>query len=116
MVEPISKIILLSSFIGIVVILLRKIPVLVKLPEVPREIPEPIGLKIKNRIKNLPGARSFNYELYLQKVLSKIRILTLKTENKTGSWLEKLRQKTNQKNSQKNDHYWEELKKAKNGK
>ena len=98
------------------VILFRKIPDLVKLPEVSEGIREPLVLEIKKGIKNLPGVRGFSYELYLQKLLSKFRILTLKTDSKTSKWLEKLRQKSNQKNNHNNDKYWEELKKAKNGK
>lgn len=114
MIELILTIILVSSLTGIVVILFRKIPVLVKLEEASEASGDwqPLILKIKKRSKFLPRAKTFNYELYLQKILSKIRILTLKTENKTSDWLEKLRQK----NNQEKDNYWEELKKAKNGK
>ena len=71
---------------------------------------------IKKTIQIIPGVRRFPYEKYLQKVLSKFRILTLRTENKTGHWLEKLRQRANKKNNsgkKEKDNYWEELKKAK---
>ena len=40
----------------------------------------------------------------------------MKTENKTSGWLERLRQKQNKNNGSHNDKYWEELKKAKDGK
>ena len=114
MIELILTIILVCSLIGTVVILYRKMPALVKLPETPINLRGPFVLKIKKGVGNLPGAKRFDYELYLQKILSKIQILTLKTENKTSTWLEKLRQKNNQKNH--HDQYWEELKKAKKGK
>ena len=121
MIELIFLAILISTFLGIAIILLRKIPVLVKLPETPASkksliSKESLILKLKEGIKNLPGSEKFNYELYLQKILSKIRILTLKTESKTGSWLERLRQKAIQRNNHHKDNYWEKLKKAKNKK
>ena len=100
------------SFLGMGVILLRKIPILVNLPAT-KEAQGSLLAKIKKGAVKLPGAKKFDYELYLQKALSKVRILTLKTESKTGTWLERLRQRRNGHN---NDEYWEELKKAKNGK
>ena len=116
MIELILITILISSLLGIGVILYRKFPLLTKLPETPFKIKEPLVLKMKNGIKKLPGKDKFDYELYLQKILSRVRVLTLKTENKTSNWLERLRQKNNQKNNHNNEKYWEELKKAKNGK
>lgn len=105
---------LVFSLIGIALILFRKIPVLVKLPEA-RLVGESLFHKIKKGVARLPGAQKFDYELYLQKMLSKVRVLTLKTETKTGNWLERLRQKRNGHNGH-NNEYWEELKKAKDGK
>ena len=117
MIESIFLGILVLSFAGIAVILYRKMPVLVKLPETSVSVINwSFVLRIKNGLKNIPGLKGFSYELYLQKILSKFRVLTLKTENKTGSWLEHLRQRSNEKNHSENDSYWEELKKAKDGK
>ena len=113
LLEIILLSVLSASFIGTVVILVRKIPVLVSLPET--EIArESLLSKIKKGVIGLPGAQKFDYELYLQKMLSKVRVLTLKTESKTGSWLERLRRRRN--GHDHNDDYWEELKKAKDGK
>lgn len=111
--------ILLISLFGISIILLRKIAILAKLPEVkssqkPGVLKEAVISTIKNGVKKIPGAQKLDYELYLQKVLSKVRVLTLKTESKTGSWLERLRKRRNGHNH--DDGYWEELKKAKDGK
>ena len=109
---------LFVSLFGIVFILFRKIPSLIALPEADCPTRESILLKIKQEIKKdikkIPGAEKFDYELYLQKMLSKVRVLTIKTENKTGSWLEGLRKRRNGQNH--NDEYWQELKKAKDGK
>lgn len=111
--ETIFISLLFISLAGTGFILLRKIPALTKLPE--SSIPEEsITSKIKKGVKKIPGAKKFDYELYLQKMLSKIQILTLRTEQKTGSWLASLRQRRNGHNH--NDEYWEELKKAKDGK
>lgn len=115
-VELILAAILTASLAGMAIILLRKIPILVKLPSSRKESREPLVSKIKNGVRSLPGAEKLDYELYLQKLLSKIHILNLKTENKTRGWLETMRQRTVQKNDPKKDNYWEELKKVKRGK
>ena len=113
--ELIATIILFGSLLGMVVILFRKIPVLVKLPEVlPQKVACPIFLKLKEKIKILNPFKSFSYEIFLQKILSKIRILSLKTDNKTFNWLQKLREKSKRKKIKENDNYWEELKKSTN--
>lgn len=109
--EIILSFVLFASFIGIGTIFFRKIPLLVKLPEV-ESVRESLVSKVRKGVAKLPGAKKFDYELYLQKMLSKVRVLTLKTENKTGNWLERLRQRRNGHNNE----YWEELKKAKDGK
>jgi len=104
------------SFMGMAVILLRKASVLSKLPEPEGNLRELLVSGVKNGTKNLPAVRNFSYEIYLQKLLSRVRVLTLKTDHKTSGWLETLRQKSHKKNHANNDKYWEELKKAKDGK
>ena len=112
MLEFVLLIFFLTSLAGIVFIVLKKILILGNLPAVslPRES---LSLRLKNKIKNLPGAETINYEIYLQKILSRVRILTLKTEQKTGHWLETLRQRSRQKKNGRPDDYWEELKTTK---
>jgi len=113
MTELIATIILVSSLIGMAVILFRKIPVLVELPEISLQKEEgKLFLRLKEKIKEISPFKSFSFEIFLQKLLSKIRILTLKIENKTANWLQKLRERA-QKKKLENDHYWEELKKIK---
>jgi len=117
MTELIATIILAISFLGILVILFRKIPVLVELPEITKEAQkERFFLKLKDKIQNISFIKSFSAEIFLQKILSKIRILTLKTENKTASWLQKLRERAKRKKTKENDNYWRELKKSTNQK
>jgi hypothetical protein len=112
--EIILAILSILSLLGFFFLILRKIPALSSLPE-NNQPEESITVKIKRQMNHLPGSEALDYEVHLQKVLSKVRVLTLKTEQKTGTWLEKLRQKSNQKKNGQ-DNYWEELKKAKDGK
>ena len=113
--ELVAIIILFGSFLGMAAIISRKIPVLAELPEVPaRAIRKDTLSKLKEKIKVLNPFKSFSYEIFLQKLLSKIRILSLKTDNKTFNWLQKLREKSKRKKIKENDNYWEELKKSTN--
>jgi len=120
--ELISIVILFLSLLGMAVILWRKIPALCKLPEQDLNLNFNFNFcnsltdGIRCGMKKIPVIKNFSYELYLQKMLSKFRVLSLKTESKTGSWLEKLRQKNCRKNQTNNDGYWDTLKKAKDDK
>lgn len=108
MIELITTIILFIGLIGMAVILFRKIPLLTELS--PEEIKEPGAFgKIKEKIKNNGTLKSFSGELLLQKLLSKIRILTLKTDKKTDSWLTKLRQRSLEKKKKFSDDYWKRI-------
>jgi hypothetical protein len=109
--ELIAQIIFILSLIGVGIIVFRKIPVLVTLSsELPSQ-KEGLILSFKKKIKKINPFQNFSYEVFLQKLLSRIRILTLKTENKTFNLLQKLREQT-QKKKLENDNYWEELKKS----
>lgn len=111
MAELVATIILFFSTFGIGIILVRKVPVLAKLPEIPRGFDFKIKiLQIKEKIKNSKYLKLPSFAILLQKVLSKIRILILKAENKTSFWLQKLREKSKKKKE--NDKYWQELKKS----
>ena len=111
--ELVVIIILFGSFLGMGAIISRKIPVLMELPEIPaRDSWKDTLSKLKEKIKILNPFKSFSYEIFLQKLLSKIRILSLKTDNKTFNWLQKLREKSQKKKNLENDNYWEEIKKS----
>lgn len=112
MIQLIAIIIFLGSLLGMAVILLSKIPILVKLPATPISFREIIVLGLKNKIKSFPFWKDFSVNKFLEKILIKLRILTLKAENQTTNWLKKLRARSQKKESEDN-HYWEELKKAK---
>ena len=104
-----ALVIFLISLTGIGVIVIRKIPILAELPLEKIEKNGTLG-KIKEKIK---GNEVFSVEIILQEVLSRIRILTLRTENKTAIWLAKLRQKSvNRKKNKFSDDYWRKIKRG----
>jgi hypothetical protein len=113
--ELIAIFVLALSAGTMVTILVKKMPELKKLPESSFGLRVAFASGAKNVISKIPGLNNFSYDLYLQKMLSKFRVLSMKTESKTGNWLEKLRQKKTQKDIEttENNGYWDELKKAK---
>ena len=109
--ELIAKIIFTGSTLGLAGIILRKIPALITFPEITLE-EESLSLRLKRKIKEINPLKNFSYEIFLQKTLTKIRILSLKTDNKTFNWLQKLREKNQKKKIEKEDYYWEEIQKS----
>jgi len=111
MLELIAIIIFLGSVFGIVVILMRKIPVLAEMPQVAEgQRKESFTSKIKTGFKNFPIIRDIYSGILLQKTLSKIRVLTLKLESKTAAWLQKIRVKSQTEKDKAKDNYWTEVK------
>ena len=111
MIELFAIVILVIGFMGMSVIIIRKIPVLAELPLQEIET-SPFLKNIGNKIGDIGIFRSFSKGILLQKIVSKIRILTLKTDNKTSNWLIKLRQKSAKKRNNFSDDYWKKLKKG----
>ncbi len=110
--EIVSLIIFFGSLAGMGAVIFRKIPVLMNHPEI--SFPKEEGKffpKLKEKIKILNPWKSLSYEVFLQKILSKARILSLKAENKTFSWLKRLRMKAKIRKNLDVD-YWEEIKKS----
>jgi len=115
MAELIGTITLLVGLTGMTTILFRKMPVLAELPvqeSTKTNFLKSTLEKIKHvfRLKNGNSGETISKEVLLQKILSKIRILTLKIENKISDWLGKLRQKSLQKKNNFSDDYWQKLK------
>ncbi|MDP2930775.1 MAG: hypothetical protein Q8N56_04220 [bacterium] len=116
--EIISFSIFLGSFTALAVLFFRKAPLLASLPKTTPVFPKKgfafstLLSKTKEKAQTLPWLKNFSFEIFLQKVLSKIRILALKAESKIGSWLESLRKKssgnhTSSKSSLPQDNYWD---------
>ena len=110
MLELIIKVVFFSSAFGIIFILYRKIPALVVLTEETSAVRQPLMVKLGTKIKNISFFKSFSFEMLLQKILSKIKVLTLKTENRVSRWLEALRERAQKKKFYANDNYWKEVK------
>ena len=108
MIEVIAAIILVCGSISLAVLLLWKVPVLTQLSFDQGDYQEDILSKTKERVKKLVLPDSFDAKSFLQKVLLRIRILSLKTENKTNVLLQRL----SQQKQGVEDNYWEELKKT----
>lgn len=114
MAELIATIIFFGSVLGMGVILARKIPILVTLPPKIKPQKESLFARLKDKIRILNPLKTFPSEIFLQKILSKIRVLTLKIDHLTGNWLLKLREKAKKKKEIENDKYWQELKNSTN--
>jgi len=104
MINLIFFLILIFSFLGMVFIFVRKIPLILAF-EFPKES---AILKFKRKIKELNPFKKFSFEIFLQKWITRIRILSLKVDNLTFNWLKKLREK--QKKKYQKDDYWERIK------
>jgi len=121
MIELITIIILLGSLIGMGVILYRKIPDLRKLEDFKKEqisnksILNP-GLEIERRRFLKPDfsldSTQHRFENLLQKLLLKIKVLTMKIENRISGHLQKLRERAQQRKKVNEDEYWQKLKKS----
>lgn len=103
-------IILGFSILGMVAMIFKKIPVLTALSETQSELKWEFFAKFKTKIKKVSPFKSISYEIILQRILSYVRILTLKTDHKTFNWLQKLKEKAKMKKFHKNDNYWKEIK------
>lgn len=115
MEEIIALGLLSGSFFGIVIVVSRKIPVLLRMPlSQERKNREGVAQKVKENIQNLPVFRFFSSpELLLQKLLSKSRIFLLRLENILGKWLSAIRRSAQEKKAKFSGNYWEQLKKKK---
>lgn len=96
MLELIALIILLCSLTGIGMILRKKIPILVQLPETHEGIQkENIVSILKKKIKAISPEK-----IILLKAVSKIRILVLKFEKYIDIWLQGMRKKIHSQNQE----------------
>ena len=108
MFQIIALSISLVSFIGMAVIIYRRIPVLAAL------VPEQVKIKPLEEIKEkIKRNGYFSIKKLLEKILSKFRILTLKTEHRTNNLLIKLRQKSIEEKNKFSEDYWKKVRRRK---
>ncbi len=102
---------LFIGLIGMGVIILRKIPVLAELSL--QETGSSSLRGLRKKIKNNETLKKFFGKLLLQKILSKVKILTLKTESRTSAWLTNSRRRSFKKRGKFTGDYWKEVRKRK---
>ncbi len=114
MLELVAIIILFSSLMGMSVIVIKKMPALssLSLPEQAESLP--FLRKLKNKMLDVSWLKNFSSEKFLQKTLSKLKILVLKTESKIEKYLQQLRKKSREQKENASDSYWQKLKETKN--
>lgn len=103
-------IILGFSILGMGAIIFSKISVLTALSEAQIQLKEGFFARFKTKVKKVSPLKNLSYEIVLQKALARVRVLTLKTDNKTFDWIQKLKAKAKMKKFHKNDTYWKEIK------
>ncbi|MBI1971579.1 MAG: hypothetical protein HYS52_01915 [Candidatus Wildermuthbacteria bacterium] len=99
-----------GSILGLLYFSIQKIPLLLGLASERQEFLR----GVRGRIANGKIAKFVSSpEMFLQALLSKIRIFALKIEGKSADWLMRLRKKSQEKNgAQKfSETYWDKLKK-----
>ena len=96
------------------VIIFRKLPVLVQLPEktYPQDQLKEKEVFSLKRMGELAPSRHFSLNILLQKVVSKIRILILKIDTKTFNLLQRLREKSQKNKFNENKNYWQEVRRS----
>lgn len=99
----INFIILSFSFLGIVAIVVRKIPVLAEVPE-KKDTRGSLFVSVQKIIAYNPLKR-FSFIKFLQKIL-------LAVERQTHLWVRELKEKTEKEKTALPDNYWHNLKKS----
>ena len=112
MLELILFATLIISLLGMFLIFIQKASALKKL-KVPKENHKPIFLTIKEKIGSTSFLslkkvlRSDSLNIFLQKILSKIKVISLKIERKCSNYLESMRHRTKKKKE--NEKYWDKV-------
>ena len=99
----IALILFFGSLAGLIYLIRKKLPFILAVPVKRKE--GLIDFKVPKFVSSP--------ELFLQKLVSKARIFSMKAEAKTNDWLVKLRKKSQEKNGNHkfSEHYWDKLKK-----
>jgi len=113
MVFLIAEILFFLSLIGLVGLVFRKIPQLNSLPVDTVNNGNDHIINLKKKVVKMNPLGNVSSEVMLQKVLSKIRVVNLKIENKTSKLLSTLRKDYKKKQKlRKGDDYWKQVRNA----
>ena len=106
-------ILFLGSFAGLIYLIGKKLPLILAVPVKEKDgLAELIGNGVKAKLQNSKVSKLVSSpELFLQKLVSRARIFSMKAEAKTNDWLVKLRKKSQEKNGKFSSSYWDKLKK-----
>lgn len=113
--EITASIFLVTSLASLGYVVGRKVPLLLKFPARQEgDSLQEMFLNAKTKIQGSTHLKGISSpHMLLQTLLSKARIFSLRTENKTSQWLESLRKKSQEKKAAFSDDYWQQLKKSK---
>lgn len=113
MLEIIAVILLTTSFLGLLILFFIKIPALKKI-ESPEVFSDRVVLsslkKLKEKIvflKNKKSLRLDFWNIFLQKILSKIKVVSLQLETRCSRLLERIRER--EKERKENERYWDQI-------
>ncbi len=106
--ETIAIIIFWVSLVGLTTMILIKIPFLANL-KIDSKEGEKNNKGIKDRIVAISPFKGSPYRRFLEKSLRRFRIMTLKLENGTSRWIEKLRAGSKDSKSKFSDNFWSKI-------
>ena len=101
---------LIGSMSGISILVLKKIPELRRVEDTSSfsfESPSFKGVGHRFKAWYEKFLETFSWQAVIQKILSKIRIVALKVERKTGEWLSRSRKKSRKRKER--EAYWKKL-------
>jgi|GEM_PF-2434736 len=117
MAELIAIIVLGLSLAGAFFIVGRKIPVLLELQSAPKDRPtgfwERILKNVESYLQKIPIFKGFSWQAWIEKSLSKARVMALKTDNKIEGYLTALHVKEEEKKKaggHTTGEYWSDVK------
>ena len=112
----IASTILVLSAAGLMYVVGKKFPLLATYPaQEEGSSPREMAQKVVSKIQDSKALQLASPDMILQNLLSKTRIVAMKTESKTGQMLERMRKESKERNGNPkfSDDYWKKLKKKK---
>jgi hypothetical protein len=106
----VAQIILFFSSLGLGSLIISKISQLNTLPEAVAFEGTDMKVALKRRFRGLTILRNLSPDVFLQKFLIKIRILSKRADSKASVLLKKLKEDTQKKKITEDDDYWDKVK------
>ncbi len=96
---------------GVGIIIRKKIPLLLAIPRKSEAGLGDLWMQSIAKIKESRAFPSLMPEKILQKTLSKTQVLAMKTEVRTGEWLQQLRKRAQERKEKFTQTYWDQFRK-----